>query len=68
MALVDGVLYAIVGSKEVAIHTQPSDTPGLGHWPQKCAGHDYANPETNFGFSDNLAMDPKSKRFSGPIA
>lgn len=64
MALVDGVLYAIVGGKEVAIHRQPSDTPGLGHWPWGMwEGHDYANPETNFGFGRTiLAMDPKSKK------
>ena len=64
MALVDGTLYALVGGKETPIHTQPSDTPGLGHWPWGMwEGHDYADPESSFGFGRTfLAIDPVSKK------
>ncbi len=55
MALVDGVLYALVGHDEVKIPTQRSDVPGLGHWPWGMwPGHDYRDPETNFGFGRTL--------------
>ncbi|HID23267.1 MAG TPA: hypothetical protein EYP14_12810, partial [Planctomycetaceae bacterium] len=64
MALVDGVLYALVGGEEVHVHTQPSQTPGLGHWPWGMwAGHDYKNPKTNFGFGRTfLAIQPRTKK------
>ncbi len=64
MALVDGVLYAMVGHKEVSVPTQRSDTRGLGHWPWGMwPGHDYANPKTNFAFGRTfLALDPKTKK------
>lgn len=63
MALVDGTLYVLAGGKEAPIHTQPSQTPGLGHWPWGMwDGHDYADPETSFGFGHTfLAIDIKSK-------
>lgn len=63
MALVDGTLYVLAGGKEAPIHTQFSETPGLGHWPWGMwEGHDYADPETSFGFGRTfLAIDPKSK-------
>jgi len=64
MALVDGVLYALVGGQEVPISTQPSQTPGLGHWPWGMwQGHEYRDPKTNFGFGRTfLAIDAASKR------
>ncbi len=63
MALVDGVLYALVGDKEVNISTKPSQTPGMGHWPWGMwEGHEYADPKTSFGFGRTfLAIDPKTK-------
>lgn len=64
MALVDGTLYAMVGGPEVPIPTQPSDTPGLGHWPWGMwPGHDYADPKTSFAFGRTfLAIDSKTKK------
>ncbi|MBN2473875.1 MAG: PQQ-binding-like beta-propeller repeat protein [Pirellulales bacterium] len=64
MALVDGVLYALVGGQEVAISTEKSNVPGMGHWPWGMwQGHDYANPKTNFGFGRTfLALDPHTKK------
>lgn len=64
MALVDGVLYALVGGQEAEIATQPSRTPGLGHWPWGMwQGHDYKDPKTSFGFGRTfLAIDPSSKQ------
>ncbi len=63
-ALVDGVLYALVGGPEVAISTQRSETPGLGHWPWGLwQGHEYADPKTNFGFGRTfVAIDPETKK------
>lgn len=63
MALVDGVLYALVGGQEVEVATERSDTPGMGHWPWGMwRGHDYAEPRTNLGFGRTfLAIDPKTK-------
>ena len=64
MALVDGVLYALVGGKEVGPSTAPSRTPGLGHWPWGMwEGHEYADPKTSFGFGRTfVAIDPTSKQ------
>jgi len=64
MALVDGVLYALVGGQETPIHTQRSDSPALGHWPWGMwEGHDYADPKTSFGFGRTfLAIDPATKK------
>ena len=64
MALVDGTLYVLAGGQEVPIHTQRSETPGLGHWPWGMwEGHDYADPKTNFGFGRTfLAIDPETKK------
>ncbi len=64
MALVDGTLYVLAGGPEAPIHTQPSDTPGLGHWPWGMwEGHEYKNPETSFGFGRTfLAIDPQTKK------
>jgi len=64
MALVDGVLYALVGGQEAPIGTQRSQTPGLGHWPWGMwEGHDYRDPKTSFGFGRTfLAIDAGSKR------
>ncbi len=64
MALVDGVLYALVGGQEVHVRTVRSQTPGLGHWPWGMwQGHDYSDPKTNFGFGRTfLAIDPKTKK------
>jgi outer membrane protein assembly factor BamB len=62
MALEGGVLYALVGGREVGITTQRSDAPGLGHWPWGMwDGHDYADPRTSFGFGRTFAaFDPKT--------
>ena len=64
MAIEDGVLYALIGGKEASIRTQPSQTPGLGHWPWGMwDGHDYKNPKTNFGFGHTfVAIDPGTKK------
>ena len=64
MALVDGVLYALVGGKEVEVSTRPSQTPGMGHWPWGMwQGHDYGDPKTNLGFGRTfLAIDPGTKK------
>jgi len=64
MALVDGVLYALVGHEETQIPTQPSQTPGLGHWPWGMwPGHDYKDPKTSFGFGRTfLAINPSTKK------
>ena len=64
MALVDGVLYALIGGKEINVETQPSATPGMGHWPWGMwQGHEYADPATNFGFGRNvIAIDPATKK------
>ena len=64
MALVDGVLYALVGNEEIQPATQRSRTPGLGHWPWGMwAGHDYSDPKTSFGFGRTfVAIDVKSKQ------
>ena len=71
MAIENGVLYALIGGTEARIRTQPSETPGLGHWPWGMwDGHDYRNPKTNFGFGRTfVAIDPGTKkilwRYSG---
>lgn len=63
MAMEDGILYALIGGSEVEIHTQPSRTPGLGHWPWGMwEGHAYEDAKTNFGFGRTfVAIDPKTK-------
>jgi outer membrane protein assembly factor BamB len=64
LALVDGTLYALVGASEVQPATQPSRTPGLGHWPWGMwDGHDYKDPRTSFGFGRTfIAIDNLTKR------
>ena len=64
MALVDGVLYALIGGREIDIAPRRSNTSGLGHWPWGMwTGHDYADPKTNFGFGRTfVAFDPKTKK------
>jgi outer membrane protein assembly factor BamB len=64
MALEKGVLYALVGGEEIKPATQPSNTPGLGHWPWGMwEGHDYKDPKTNFGFGRTfVAIDPATKK------
>ena len=64
MAMEDGILYALIGGSEVEIHTQPSRTPGLGHWPWGMwEGHDYRSPKTNFGFGRTfVAINPSTKK------
>ena len=64
MAMVDGTLYALVGSKEISVKTVPSNRPGLGHWPWGMwEGHDYKNPKTNFGYGRTfVAIDLKTKK------
>ena len=64
MAMVGGTMYALVGSKEIAVKTVPSNRPGLGHWPWGMwEGHDYKNPKTNFGYGRTfVAIDLKTKQ------
>ncbi|MEA3225260.1 MAG: PQQ-binding-like beta-propeller repeat protein, partial [Planctomycetota bacterium] len=64
MAMENGVLYALIGGTEARIRTQPSRTPGLGHWPWGMwDGHDYKDPKTNFGFGRTfVAIDPGTKK------
>ena len=55
MAIEDGVLYALVGNREVLVETQKSMRRGLGHWPWGMwKGHEYADPNTSFGFGRTL--------------
>ena len=63
MALVDGTLYVLAGGTEAPIHTQASETPGLGHWPWGMwDGHEYSDPETSFGFGRTfLAINLENK-------
>ena len=64
MAMVDGTLYALVGAKEIAVKTVPSNRPGLGLWPWGMwEGHDYGYPKTNFGYGRTfVAIDLKTKK------
>ena len=64
MGISDGVLYALAGSREVAVDTQTSDKRGMGHWPWGMwKGHDYADPNTAFGFGKTIvAFDLKTKK------
>ena len=64
MAMRDGVLYALIGNREVTVDTQKSERPGLGHWPWGMwKGHDYKDPKTAFGFGRTLvAIDLKTKK------
>jgi outer membrane protein assembly factor BamB len=55
MAMRDGVLYAMLGNREIEVDVQLSDRPGLGHWPWAMwQGHDYADPRTSFGFGRTI--------------
>ena len=60
MAMEEGILYALIGGDEASIETQPSNRPGLGHWPWGMwQGHDYKDPQTNFGSGRTfVAVDP----------
>ncbi|MHC4179692.1 MAG: PQQ-binding-like beta-propeller repeat protein, partial [Planctomycetota bacterium] len=64
MAISDGVLYALVGAKEVEVSTQSSQTRGLGHWPWGMwQGHDYKDPKTSFGFGRTfIAIESRTKK------
>ncbi len=64
MAMEDGVLYALIGGTEVQIRTQPSERPGLGHWPWGMwDGHGYENLKTNFGFGRTfVAINPSTRK------
>ncbi len=64
MALHNGVLYALVGGKEVPIDTITSDNPALGHWPWAMwQGHDYKDEKANFGFGRTfVAIDLESRK------
>ena len=55
MGMRDGVLYALIGHAEIKVETRKSNQPGLGHWPWGMwQGHDYADPETSFGYGRTL--------------
>jgi len=64
MALEGGVLYALVGSKEIQPKTIRGNRPGIGHWPWGMwEGHDYKDPKTNFGFGRTfIAVDLKANK------
>jgi len=64
MAMRDGVLYALIGNKEVQVDTQKSERQGLGHWPWGMwKGHDYKDPQSAFGFGRTLvAIDLKTRK------
>jgi len=59
MVLDDGVIYALVGGREVSPAPQRGRAPGIGHWPWGMwQGYEYGDPKTNFGFGRTLlAMD-----------
>ncbi|MCG3179393.1 MAG: Outer membrane protein assembly factor BamB [Phycisphaerae bacterium] len=62
MALADGVLYALVGAKEVQPPVQKGQPATVGGWPWAMwPGFDYADPKTAYGFGRTLvAFDVKS--------
>ncbi|QDT84875.1 PQQ-binding-like beta-propeller repeat protein [Gimesia chilikensis] len=64
MGMQDGVLYALVGNKEVKVDTQKSARRGLGHWPWGMwKGHDYSDPKNAFGFGRTfVAIDISNKQ------
>ena len=64
MAMRNGVLYALIGGREVQVDTQKSERQGLGHWPWGMwKGHDYKDPKTAFGFGRTLvAIDLKTRK------
>jgi len=64
MGMQDGVLYALVGNKEVKVDTQKSARRGLGHWPWGMwKGHDYSDLKNAFGFGRTfVAIDPVKKK------
>lgn len=63
MGIKDNILYALVGHAEVKVETKTSDSPGIGHWPWGMwKGHEYADPETSFGYGRTLvAVDLDSR-------
>ena len=50
-------------AREIRPATKPSSVPGMGHWPWGMwEGHDYKDPQTNFGFGRTLlAVDPATQ-------
>ncbi len=64
MALHNGVLYALVGGREIPIETITSNNPAMGHWPWGMwKGHDYKDEKKNFGFGRTfLAIDLESRK------
>lgn len=64
MAIREGVLYGLVGNREVRVDTQRSVRRGLGHWPWGMwQGHDYRDPRLSFGFGRTVvAVDLATKK------
>ena len=63
MAISDGVLYALVGGEEIRPKTRRAGTWAMGGWLwDMWEGHDYANPETNFGFGRTVVAIDLSTR------
>jgi outer membrane protein assembly factor BamB len=63
MALDGGVLYCLLGGKEVEVPVRPGSGGGFGGWPWGMwEGYDYQDPKTAFGFGRNLlAIDVASR-------
>ena len=64
MGINGGVLYGLIGNREVLVDTQKSLRRGMGHWPwDMWKGHEYEDPNTSFGFGRTLvAIDLKTKK------
>jgi len=62
MALDGGVLYALVGGREVKSPRTPSREPGIGHWGWgDWPGYKFQDPKTNPVFGRTfVAMDPNT--------
>lgn len=64
MGMQNGILYALIGNKEVKVDTQKSARRGLGHWPWGMwKGHDYSDLKNAFGFGRTfVAIHPATKK------
>ncbi len=62
MGLEGGVLYALVGGREMKTSTVRSTRGGLAHWGWNLVEpYNYRDPKTNFGFGRTMAaFDPKT--------
>ena len=64
LAMEQGVLYALVGGKEVGAPVQQGTDPRIAGWPWGMwPGFDYSDPRTNWGSGRTfVAYDPSGKK------